>query len=315
MTDEHKKIKIEIRYVLGMRGLRMVNKTIYGCEDGKKRLADYYETYLGSLNIEFEREFVETRFGKTHVLVAGPKDGKPLFIFQGGNCINPMTLAWFAPLLTQYRVFAPDTIGHPGFSAETRLSGKDNSYALWILDLMDHLKVKKAAFAGSSFGGGIILRLATFHPEKIACAILFSPAGLIVGSKIKLIREILIPMLLFKRNGSKKHMNSIAHTMSDGKMKKIDSEIIGEIFRSVKLEQDMPKLTTKKELQNFSSPTMIIGGTKDIFFPVELLIEKAKKVIPNLTKHHIYEMGHFPAKENLKQINKEMSNFLKQHHQ
>ncbi len=44
----------------------------------------------------------------THLLVAGPEGAPPLVIFHGGN--------------------APDTIGHPGKSAEQRVSPRDNSY-------------------------------------------------------------------------------------------------------------------------------------------------------------------------------------------
>jgi pimeloyl-ACP methyl ester carboxylesterase len=292
----------------------MVSKTIYVNEEGKKRLENYYEEYLGSMQVSFEREYVDTRFGATHVLVTGPEDGKPLFILQGGNCINPMTLAWFGSLLKKYRVYSPDTIGHPGFSAETRLSGKDDSYALWLSDIMKHYQLEKAAFAGSSFGGGVILRLATFMPEKISCAILFAPAGLILGSKLKMIRDILIPLLLFKRNRSEKQLKRISDVMSDGKMKDDDAKIIGEIFQSVKLERDMPKLTTGEELRDFTAPTMIIAGEKDVFFPGQALLKKAKKIIPGLKSSHLYPIGHFSAEEELIQINQEMSSFLEKYY-
>lgn len=85
--------------------------------------------------------------------MTGPKEAKPVFIFQGGNCINPMTLSWFSSLFSEYRIYAPDTLGHPGYSAETRISAKDDSFALWISDLMEHFKISKSAFIGPSYGG------------------------------------------------------------------------------------------------------------------------------------------------------------------
>ncbi|MOA46884.1 Carboxylesterase YbfK [compost metagenome] len=99
----------------------MSKSTIYKSEEGKKSILHAYDAYLKMLEINFERVNVNTRFGKTHTLVTGPENGKPLFIFQGGNCINPMTLSWFLPLMKEYRIYAPDTIGHPGYSAETRI--------------------------------------------------------------------------------------------------------------------------------------------------------------------------------------------------
>jgi pimeloyl-ACP methyl ester carboxylesterase len=283
--------------------------TIYKNEEGKRKILNYYEKYLKLFEVEFQRVYVDTRFGKTHTLVTGPTDGKPIFVFQGGNSINPMTLSWFSSLLGEYRIYAPDTIGHPGYSAEKRISAKDDSFALWVSDLMEHFKVEKSAFIGPSYGGGIILRLATFMPEKIACSVLVAPSGLKLGSKMKMIQKILLPMILFNMNSSQKQLQKIADVMSDKSMKEIDKNIIGEIFTHVKLEQDMPKLTEKRELLNYSSPTLVFAGKKDIFFPEEKVIKTAEEIISNLVTT-VYEMGHFPSEEFLKKINNDIKQFL-----
>src|SRR6478736_5101324 len=110
--------------------------SIYRSEEGKSSILEEYEIYLNELGEEFTREYVETRFGKTHVLLTGPLDGKPLFILQGGNCVNPMTLSWFSSLFKEYRIIAPDTIGHPGYSEETRISARFDSLAMWVTDLL-----------------------------------------------------------------------------------------------------------------------------------------------------------------------------------
>lgn len=38
-----------------------------------------------------------------------------------------MTLSWFSSLFKDYLIYAPDTIGHPGYSAETRIPVQDES--------------------------------------------------------------------------------------------------------------------------------------------------------------------------------------------
>jgi len=292
----------------------MSKHTIYKNEKGKQTILDFYELYITKLEVNFERVFVETSFGKTHVLVTGPKDGRPIFIFQGGNCINPMTLSWFLPLLQNYRVFAPDTIGHPGFSDENRISARDESFACWISELMGHFDIEKSAFVGPSYGAGIILRLAAFMQEKIACSVLVSPAGIQLGSKLEMIRKILVPLMLFKLNGSSKQMNKIANIMSDYSMKEIDKEIIGNIFQYVKLEQEMPKLIEKRELVNYTAPTMVISGEKDVFFPEQKIQKTAKEIIPNLTNYYSFDMGHFPSQKHLSQINDKIKEFLHSHY-
>lgn len=292
----------------------MKSTSIYKSEAGKNRLFAQYENYLETFSVDFERIHVTTRFGKTHVLAAGPLDGKPLFIFQGGNCINPTTLTWFSGLLKDYRVYAPDTIGHPGYSAEVRISGKDRSFADWVSDLMDFFDVASAAFIGPSYGGGIILRLAAFMPERIACAVLVSPAGIRMGSKIEMVHRILVPMLKYQRSGSRGQLDKIADAMSVGSMVERDRDIIGEVFASVKLEQDMPKLTQKRELRGFSAPVLLIAGEQDVFFPADRVIHRAAVIIPNLIKSHSYNMGHFPSERIKRQMEKEIKGFLAEYY-
>lgn len=283
--------------------------TIYKSE-GKRLITQHYDNYLKSFDFDVEQIYVDTSYGKTHILVAGPPEGKPIFIFQGGNCINPMTLSWFLPLVDKYRVYAPDTIGHPGYSSESRISAKDNSFAQWIKELMDYFNIDSSAFVGPSYGAGIILRLATFMPDKIDCSVLVSPAGIKLGSKIRMIKEILLPLVLYNGTSSQKHLNKITDTMSDNSMREMDKKIIGDVFKYIRLEQEMPKLTTKEELSHYSSPTLIIAGKKDIFFPESRLNKVAGKIIPNLIAFKSYDMGHFPSEEHLIKINNDIVDFL-----
>ncbi|XXM74473.1 alpha/beta fold hydrolase [Lysinibacillus sphaericus] len=205
-------------------------------------------------------------------------------------------------------------MGHPGFSAETRVSGEDDSYAAWISDMMDELGIEHCAFVGPSFGGGIILRLAAFMPEKIDCAVLVSPAGIRLGSKVRMIKEILLPLIFFKTTGSEKYLDRIAGNMSSSFMKKVDRDIIGEVFQHVKLEQDMPKLTEKRELERYSSPTLVIAGEHDVFFPAGALKAQVEEIIPNLTAFKTLDTGHFPSEDGLEKINEEIGRFLQKHY-
>lgn len=284
--------------------------TIYKNEHGKRTLEKDYEAYIGTLSFDVERIFVDTSYGRTHVLAAGPKEAKPVFIFQGGNCINPMTLSWFSSLADSYRIYAPDTIGHPGFSAETRISAQDDSFPKWVKELMDHFQLSRCAFVGPSYGGGIIMRIAAYMPGLIDCAVLVSPAGISLGSKTRMIKDILLPMVAFKAFSSEAQLDKLTGIMSGGSMKVRDKEIIGHVFKYVKLEQDMPKITERHELAGYEAPTLVIAGKKDVFLPEQSLNPAAKEIISNLTDFKAYEMGHFPSEEYLIKINEDITAFL-----
>jgi hypothetical protein len=53
---------------------------------------------------------VETRFGLSHVIKAGNKEGKPVLLFHGGNSTAPYYLAGFSDLLEHFCIYTVDTI-------------------------------------------------------------------------------------------------------------------------------------------------------------------------------------------------------------
>lgn len=280
----------------------------------KQYVLQQYEEYLQLFDGKIKREYVQTRFGRTHVLQLGKEDGRPLFIFHGANCLNPMTLSWFEGLFADYKIYAPDTIGHPGFSDERRINPEDRSFALWTNDLLNHYGIDSCAFAGVSYGGGIVLRLAAFFPEKISSSILVVPAGISPFSKWWTIKRMLLPFTLYQLNDSTKQIHAVADAMSAGKMKTIDREIIATIFQHVKLEHDLPKLTTKAELYRYRSPTLIIAGMQDVFFPEDQLFQRAAPLFGDLLEWKAYNMGHFPAVHHLEKMNEDMKAFLLHHY-
>ena len=85
-------------------------KSIYRSAEGERQLQENYDLAINSLPFTVEKQIVETSWGKAHVLVAGPEDGIPLFLWQGTAAPGPFMLDLFSSLVPKYRVFAPD---HP----------------------------------------------------------------------------------------------------------------------------------------------------------------------------------------------------------
>ncbi|WP_247002875.1 alpha/beta fold hydrolase [Halosolutus gelatinilyticus] len=272
---------------------------IYRSKRGERRLKSLYETLLGDLDADFDRRFVETRFGETHVLAAGPEDAPPVVVFHGGNVVNPISLSWFLPLADEFRLYAPDTIGHPGFSAQTRLSPRDDSYGTWACDILDGLGLDRVPMLGPSYGGGIVLRTAAFAPDRISRAGLVVPAGLGTGSIRRLLVEIVLPMLAYRLAPDRSRLRRAVQPMFTEPAEAIDEtilDVVGAVFDEVKLERSFPKTATPDELAGFDAPTLLAVAERDLFFPPDVVVPRAKRAIRNLeVVVRLKGESHFPG--------------------
>jgi hypothetical protein len=70
----------------------------------------------------------------------------------GGNFLNPTCLKWFLPLAERHRLYAPDIVGQPGLSAQTRPSPKGDGHAFWVEDILDGLGLERAPSLASPTG-------------------------------------------------------------------------------------------------------------------------------------------------------------------
>ncbi len=291
----------------------MCSKSIFRSPEGEKKVLALYKSALKRLELKFEERMVNTRYGVTHTLITGPKESPPLIIFQGGNTVNPVTLSWFLPLMKEYRVYAPDTIGHPGISAQTRISPRGNSFGKWVVDLLDNLGIEKASFIGPSYGAGIILRMAAYAPERISNAVLLMPSGIANGSLWQMITKIVCPMLLYRLFPSRSRLLQAVRPMFTEDMDEIAVDVIGSVYLHVKLETQMPRFATKEELIDFKAPTLVLAGKKDIFFPANKILPRTKEIIPNLiAAESLQGCRHFPSRETLHYINDRTRIFLRE---
>ena len=294
----------------------MKEVTIYRSPEGKVKILAFYDKLLSQLGFDYEDVTIETRFGSTHIITAGPKDGYPMILFHGGNSLNPFDLKNFISLADKYRIYAPDTIGHPGKSAEVRLSPKNYSYGEWAIDILDCFKLNQPIIIGPSFGGGFLLQLATLAPERISAAVFIVPSGFANGSGLKIMRKLVIPLLRYRlfpnRKNAIKTLLPLVHNVDEDML---NMTIL--MFSHLKIASHMPRPMKKEELKNFKTPTLIIAADNDILFPGKSVIKRAKQIIPNLvetkllsnTKHAFYT----GAEENLKLVKTITRNFL-QHH-
>ncbi|WP_026884942.1 alpha/beta fold hydrolase [Clostridium akagii] len=286
-------------------------KSIYKSTVGKEKILDIYNKLQAQLNTKFDSCYIDTRFGKTHILVGGDESAPPIICFHGGNVVNPITLKWFEPLAKNYRIYAPDAIGHPGKSDETRLNPKNNEYAEWVCDFMDGLGVEKAKFIGHSYGGGIIVGLAAFAPKRIEKAVLVAPSGIAGGKIYDMIRKILVPLTIYKIFPNDKNLLKACVAMFDDVIQEDVLLEIKYVYDYVKIETAFPKYATKEALHEYSSPTLLFAAENDVFFPSKLIVPRSEQIFSNLTKAVILQnSSHMQNNTNINKILTEIEYFF-----
>jgi pimeloyl-ACP methyl ester carboxylesterase len=267
--------------------------SIYRSAQGEAEVLALYEKKLANLAVETHSRMVETRFGPTHILAAGPPEAPPVMALTGISTGAPRTLEWFQPLTRDYRLYAPDPIGLPGRSAQTPIPSGDHNYGRWMADVLDGLGLQRLPFIGVSFGGGILLDTACLNPECISRAVLMAPAGLtrvpFLGTAIK----FFLPCLLYRCFPSRERLLGTVQPLA-GNTDDYSLQVFDATLRHVKLNVDPPGPFDKASLAGFKAPTLLLLAESDIFVPVAPARRRARELLPGLTAVEVFQGPHIP---------------------
>lgn len=290
---------------------RMSVASIYRSDRGQAEVMALYEKKLASLAIETQSRMLETRFGHTHVLAAGPPEAPPVMVLTGLSTGAPRILEWFRPLIKDYRLYAPDPIGLPGRSVQTRMPSWDHNYGKWMVDVLDGLGLERLPFIGVSFGGGILLDTASYAPERISQAALMVPAGLTRVPFLYTAIKFFIPCLMYRYFPSRKRLLGTVQPLV-GAPDDYSLQVFDATLRHVKLTVAPPGPFDKEILAGFKAPTLLFLAKSDIFMPVELAIRRAKELLPGLMAVEVFEGPHIPPESTWQYNAERIRLFLKE---
>jgi pimeloyl-ACP methyl ester carboxylesterase len=123
-------------------------------------------------------DFIDVNGQLVHLRDVGPRDDpEPLVLIHGTSASLHTWEGWAKALSAQHRVISFDL---PGFGLTGPHASGDyrgDTYARFVLDLMDQLKVQRFAVAGNSLGGEVAWRTALMAPQRVTRLILVDAAG------------------------------------------------------------------------------------------------------------------------------------------
>lgn len=258
-------------------------KSLFRSEEGKKEIINLYEQKLRDLDIDCNYKIIETTFGKTNIIITGDSTKPPILLIHGSNGCAPIALETYPNLYKDFQVFAIDVLAQPNKSAETRLSMKDNSYGIWIHDIIHQLNLKNVTMAGFSFGGLIILKTLLQNEKSIKEVFLSAPAYIVNGNPLILLFRVFLPMKLYIKTQKVKYLENFLKTLFT-EPDNFALKYLAKVFIQFRMDFTPVPVITKEEASQISTPITLFAAKRDIMFPGVKMLKRAQKIFPSLKK-------------------------------
>lgn len=255
--------------------------SLFKSASGKKEILDLYDQKLEGLNIPYESIYLETTFGRTHVLRTGSPTAPPLILVHGSNGCAPIALECYPNLSSKYQVFAVDVLAQPNKSAEVRMSMKDESYGKWVNGIIAELNLDNVTLAGFSFGGLIILKTLVYKHDKVKAAFIASPAYIVNGNPLRALFKVFIPIRRYLWSRKIKYVEQFLAELFTER-DEFAVTFLGKVFLHFNMDFTPVPVISIDEAQKITAPITILAAEKDIMFPGLRMKKRAKKLFSSL---------------------------------
>ncbi|NQX92067.1 MAG: alpha/beta hydrolase [Flavobacteriales bacterium] len=256
-------------------------KDLFLSSEGKAAVMQLYDQKLESLGLSAEQRDIPTSFGNSRVIITGNPEKAPIVLVHGSNGNAPIALETYKALLSEFRVYAIDLLAQPNKSEGTLLSMKDNSYGIWMNEVLDSLQLDSVTMAGFSLGGLVILKTLEYNESRVKQVFLSAPAYIVNGNPLKALFKVFIPMKAYMRTKKQKHLEKFLSSLFSER-----DEFAVEYLTVVLLEFELdftpvPVIASEKAAK-IQTPITIFAAENDAIFPGKKMVKRASKIFPSL---------------------------------
>lgn len=255
--------------------------SLYKTTESKQAILDLYQAKLDALKIDYVEQDIDSQFGVSHVIITGSETKPPLVLIHGSNGCAPIALDVYPDLAKHYQVFAVDVIAQPNKSAETRPRMTDNSYGIWMNQVIDALGLNEVTLVGFSLGGFIIWKTLVHNESKIKQAFLIAPVGIVNGNPLRAMLEMFFPMKRFIRTQSPRDLDRVLDALFSER-DDFAAPFLEKVLPNFDLDFSPIPLIKGREAKHISTPLTVIAAEQDILGPGKKLLQRAEKLFPSL---------------------------------
>lgn len=261
--------------------------------EARETIRQECERFRARLTVPVEDVTLATSFGSTHVLVTGPADGPPLVILHGALASSAHVLPELGPMLKTHRVYAVDVMGQSVWSEDRRIDVRDDSYARWLEEVCDGLRLSAFNLYGISWGGFVALQGAIRMGERVRHLVLLAPAGVLANKPWPAFRDAGWPMLTYIKFPSPKRLDRAMRSL----FTTLDPDwksYMGKALLAYRLDMRIPPLAQPEATRGVLCPTLVFGADKDASFPGAPLLERMRALIPHTETELLEDCKHCP---------------------
>ncbi len=282
--------------------------TIYKSPEVQARVQALYRDKLAEWPVPVEEIYVSTRYGRIHVLAAGPEDAPPLLLIHASALAAWSWLPNAAALAAGHRIYAPDNLGEIGLNAQTDpnvIPASNAEIAGYYREITEELGIEKTDLVGASIGGFIATTYALEMPERVGRLALLGAMG--YGHT-----DTTIALMMLAQAYPLPFLQDWTMRWALGESPQV-AATFGDWFRLV-LNGTMPKPIpprsfTPEQLRQLAVPTLAVFGSKDeVIGPAE----KATALAGNIpdVETLVVDSGHLIGAELPDVTNKVLTGFL-----
>ena len=310
--------------------------SLYKSEEGYKKMMSWYKRVQEEISVDHESVFADTRFGKTHIILACKDNLKSILLIPGVAGCAPLWRHQINAFSEHFRVLAIDIVGQPGKSAANPPSVFNDDFTDWLEDIIHSLNLDKPHIVGVSTGGTTAMDMAIRKPDLIDKTVMCGPTGL---------ARARLPFRQWLLTARKKNTDALSDDLTASSFSKPRS---GETFGSFdrQLARGMALGTKhyrvdkslgvysekssrvdfikalkvivkfffsvdKKRLKSFRNKGLLIFGEFEVLYNPWKISKRLEKLIPSLQIEIIKDAGHAAIYDQPEAVNKVVIDFLK----
>lgn len=267
-----------------------------------------------------DKKFIQINFHRINYLDSG--SGPALIFIHGFGASNYCWRKNLGPISEFYRTVAPDLLGFGYSDKPADADYSVDSYADFIIQLLDKLQIKEAVLVGHSLGGGIVMLASLKYPSRVKGLILIDAEAYAI-SKPLMLRVAKLPLLkstIHKLIGRWVTRISLKRSFHDQHL--ITEDIVDNYYapfltRNGKLApikvlqaMDFESLgKVSRQYPKIKQKTLILWGKEDKISKIHLAY-RLKKDLTNSTLKIFPNSGHLVQEEKPRELNRAIITYL-----